>query len=74
MTEDHAKSWMKQLAAGGLSAQLPDFDRLWAMRRLEEEFERRRRMTAPLDWLDFAMQSAAGLACAALLAWWGSLS
>ena len=73
MTEDHAKCWMKTLAGDDLGAQLPDFDRLWAKRHLEEEFERRRRITAPLVWLDIAVHSAVGLACAALLVWWGTL-
>jgi hypothetical protein len=40
---------------------------------LEEEFERRRRITAPLVWLDIALQSAAGFAVAALLVWWATL-
>ena len=74
MTEDQAKNWMQALADSGDRAPLPDFDRLWAMRRLKEEFERRRRMTAPLEWMDIALQSAAGSTAAALLVWWATLA
>jgi hypothetical protein len=74
MKEDQAESWMKELAADGAIPPLPEFDRLWAMRRLEEEFERRRKIAAPLFWMDVALQGAAGLAAVVLLTWWGTLS
>ncbi len=72
MTEDRAKHWMRALADSGSPAPLPDFDQLWTRSRLEEEFERRRRILAPLAWFDAALQSAAGLAFAALLLWLSS--
>lgn len=72
MTEDQAKNWMRTLADSGGRPPLPDFDRLWVLRRLEEEFERRRRTAAPLEWMDIALHSAAGFTAAALLVWWAA--
>lgn len=67
MTEDQAKIWMIDLAVKSNAGQLPSFDRVWAIRQLEQEFERRRKAAAPLAWWDFAIQSAAGFTVAALL-------
>ena len=69
MNEDQTKAWMNELAASGSDAALPKFDQLWTRRQLEEEFEHRRQLVAPLFWVKAAYQSAAGLAFAAAFTW-----
>lgn len=73
MTELEAKRWMEALAGSGSRAPLPDFDGLWSRSRLEQEFERRRRLTAPLVWIDATLQCATGLVVAVLLVWLGGV-
>ena len=69
MTEDRTKAWMSQLAASDSLATLPSFDELWTRSRLEEEFERRRRLVTPFVWISAVNQSAVGLAFVAVFTW-----
>ena len=67
--EADVRAAMKALAEGAHPGRLPDFEVLWTRARLEAEFERRRRIEAPLTWFDAGLQSAVGLAVAFLLVW-----
>ncbi len=69
MNDEQGRQWMQALARGGSRAELARFDRVRARALLEQEFAARRRTSASLDWIDAGMQTAAGLALAAILAW-----
>ena len=67
MTEDRTKAWMRQLVAEPAEAKLPELERIWALRRLEEEFELRRRDQATIGWWVAACQGVGGLVLAVVL-------
>jgi fatty acid desaturase len=68
MTDTQAQRWMKQFAAETPAMRMPDADLLWARARLEAEFARRSKPTAPLIWMRIAMQTAGVVALAATVA------
>ena len=68
MNESTAQRWMKQFAAETPSMRMPEADLLWARARLEAEFARRSKPTAPLIWMRIAMQTAGVVAFAATVA------
>jgi len=69
MSEYDDKRLLAELAESAPVVPLPDVDRLWARRRLEEEFDRRRQAVRPLVWLNVSVRCAAGFAAAAILTW-----
>ncbi len=64
MNESQAQHWMKELAGKTPRARMPQAEFLWARARLETEFERRRKLTAPLIWMEIALQTAGVVALA----------
>jgi hypothetical protein len=68
MTDTQAQRWMKQFAAETPAMRMPEADLLWARARLEAEFARRSKPTAPLIWMRIAMQTAGVVALAATVA------
>jgi hypothetical protein len=68
MTDTQAQRWMKQFAAETPAVRMPEADLLWARARLEAEFEQRRKLTAPLVWMEIAMHTAGVVALAATVA------
>ena len=63
MTEAQTKIWMRRLATDS-EAKLPKVELIWALRRLEEEFDLRRLEQVAIAWWTVAFQSAGGLAFA----------
>jgi hypothetical protein len=68
MNESQAQQWMKEFAGETVSARMPEAEFLWAGRRLEAEFEQRRKLGAPLFWMEVALQTAGAAVLAVAVA------